>query len=105
MGTVTIVLSSCDSQIPTQKKKSLSQDEQMFCPHEEEVVDGARTLSRDTHSHQAGSPGPRDDAIPLFPGCSPVSVFSCSLLNSVPDTAFCKHERLAIQAQEDRTLI
>lgn len=46
MGTVTIVLQSCDSRIPTQRKKSLSQHDQMFWPHEEEAVDGARALPR-----------------------------------------------------------
>lgn len=46
MGTVTIVLQSCDSWIPTQRKKSLSRHDQMFWPHEEEAVDGARALPR-----------------------------------------------------------
>lgn len=46
MGTVTIVLQSCDSRIPTQRKKSLSRHDQMFWPHEEEAVDGARALPR-----------------------------------------------------------
>lgn len=46
MGTVTIVLQSCDSRIPTQRKKSLSWHDQMFWPHEEEAVDGARALPR-----------------------------------------------------------
>lgn len=102
MGTATIVLSSWDSQIPTQKEKSLSQDEQMFCPHEEEVVDGARTLprlSQVTHSHQTRSPGPQDGAIPLFPGCSPASVFCHHVTEFCPQRhiAFCKHKSLAIQ--------
>lgn len=46
MGTVTIVLQSCDSRIPTQRKKSLSRHDQMFWPHEEEAVDSARALPR-----------------------------------------------------------
>lgn len=88
MGTVTIVLSSGDSQIPTQKKKSLSQDEQMFCPHEEEVVDSARTFPRTPTATKTASPGPQDDVTPLFPGCLPASIFSCYV------TEFCPRHRI-----------
>lgn len=46
MGTVTIVLQSCDSRIPIQRKKSLSRHDQMFWLQEEAAVDGARALPR-----------------------------------------------------------
>lgn len=80
----------------------------MFCPHEEEVVDGARTLPRlfPRSPTAARLPAQAPKTMPsLHSQAVRLLLFSAvTLLNSVPDTEFCKHKRLAIQAQEDRTL-